>query len=166
MSQIKKILLISDVHGDIYTLNKILEIEKDVDLKIFAGDLQKRKYEVIEKNFDYFVLGNSDFLIKNVPNEIVFEFEEISFYLTHGHLFGSIFQKIDFNSLIQRAKLLNCKVAIYGHNHIKNDELINGIRIVNPGSTSFPRDGMVGSYAIIEIENKKIKKINHILINF
>ncbi len=162
----KRILVISDVHGDLSLLNKILDLEKEVDLKVFLGDLQNKKYEIIINNFDYYVLGNSDYRIKNIENEIIFMYEDINFFITHGHLYETIWSKIDFKEMIKRVKQKNSDIVLYGHNHKKNIEKIDGIQLFNPGSTSFPRDGMVGSYGIIEVENKKIKNIKHILINF
>ncbi len=162
---IKKILVISDVHNNIKTLNKILSIEKNVDLKVFAGDLQNKNFNIIRDNFDYFVLGNSDYLFEDLQNTVFFEFEGISFMLTHGHLFGTFLKKIDFEKLFLFSKKQNVNFVIHGHDHKKRNEKIDNITFFNPGSTNYPRDGMVGSYGIIEIENKNIKNIKHISLD-
>ncbi len=162
---IKKILVVSDVHNNLDTLKKIIKLEKDVDLKVFSGDLQNKNYDLIKNNFDYFVLGNSDYYFEELKNFVFFEFEGIKFLLTHGHLFGSFFKKIDFDKMYLFAKNKNVNFVIHGHDHKKRNEKIEDIIFFNPGSTNYPRDGMIGSYGIIELENKNVKNIKHILLD-
>ncbi len=145
----KKILVISDVHGDIKILNKILEQEKNVDLKIFAGDLQMKDNSTL-KSFDYVISGNSDYP-NDYPNESIFDFSGKKFFLVHGHKFGSLFKKIDFDKLFNYAKDNDVDIIIHGHDHVKASETRNGILRFNPGSTTNPRDGSIPSYGIIEI---------------
>ena len=52
-------------------------------------------------------------------------------YLTHGHLWNP-------ESL---PPLQEGSVFLFGHTHVKMDEVRNGIRCVNPGSVSIPKDG-------------------------
>ena len=53
------------------------------------------------------------------------------FYLTHGH-------HANPQNLPQ---LPEGSVFLFGHTHVKLDETINGIRCLNPGSVSIPKDG-------------------------
>ena len=59
-------------------------------------------------------------------------------YCTHGHLFGP-------DSL---PPLPDGSTFVYGHFHVKKDELAGGIRLFNPGSAAIPKDGSrsVGVY--------------------
>ena len=41
-------------------------------------------------------------------------------------------------------------VFLYGHTHVKRDEMVNGIRCLNPGSVSIPKDG---SHSCLIYEN-------------
>ena len=162
----KKILVVSDVHGDIKILQKILNYAKNkVDLRVFAGDLQKKDFSIISENFDYYVIGNSDYFLENIESKVIFDFEEVRFFLTHGHLYETIWNKIDFKNLIKEAKIHKAKIIIHGHDHIKANVNTDSIIRFNSGSTTFPRDGLKGSFGIIEVENKKIKNIEHIFIN-
>lgn len=52
-------------------------------------------------------------------------------YLTHGHLWNP--DKLP--------ALPEGTVFLYGHTHVKLDELRDGIRCINPGSVSIPKDG-------------------------
>ncbi len=52
-------------------------------------------------------------------------------YCTHGHLW-------DPENLPQ---LPAGAAFIYGHFHIKRNEIVNGIRLFNPGSVGLPKDG-------------------------
>lgn len=59
-------------------------------------------------------------------------------YLTHGHLW-------DPDRL---PKLRENVTFVYGHFHVKRDELVDGVRVFNPGSVGLPKDGShsVGIY--------------------
>ena len=52
-------------------------------------------------------------------------------YLTHGH----------HHSLDNLPPLGEGSVFLSGHTHVKLDEMRNGIRCLNPGSVSIPKDG-------------------------
>ncbi len=155
-----KILLVSDVHANINVLEKILKKEENCDLKIFLGDLQNKNTKIVEENFDYYVRGNSDFS-NGWETLIITEIGNVSFLITHGHLFERLFKKIDFDLLYQYSKENNINIILHGHDHIKANENKNGIIRINPGSTTFPRDDEYGTYAILTLNNKKIENIEY-----
>lgn len=158
----KKILVISDVHGDLEVLKNILKKEKDVDLRVFAGDLQSKDFAILKK-FDYVVTGNSDYTNK-FPIVKLFEFDNINFMLVHGHYFGSWFKKIDFSKLFNEAKAKKVAVIIHGHDHIKASESRENILRFNPGSTTFPRDDNKRTYGLIFTSNGKVIKTEYKII--
>lgn len=61
-------------------------------------------------------------------------------YLTHGH----------HSCPEQLPPLAKDTVFLYGHTHVKRDEMVNGIRCLNPGSVSIPKDG---SHSCLIYEN-------------
>ena len=65
-----------------------------------------------------------------------------TFYLTHGHHANP--QALP--------KLPQGSVFLSGHTHVKLDETIDGIRCLNPGSVSIPKDGS-HSYLLYEDGN-------------
>ena len=55
----------------------------------------------------------------------------VTFYMTHGHHAGP-----DALPALEQGS-----VFLSGHTHIKMDEVRHGIRCINPGSVSIPKDG-------------------------
>ncbi len=70
----------------------------------------------------------------------ILETDGITMYLTHGH----------HASPENLPPLPQGSVFLSGHTHIKRDEVINGIRCLNPGSVSIPKDG---SHSCLIFEN-------------
>ena len=56
---------------------------------------------------------------------------EKTLFLTHGHLWNP--EKLP--------PLTPGSIFLYGHTHGKKDEQVAGIRCLNPGSVSIPKDG-------------------------
>ena len=88
--------------------------------------------------------GNLYFLVGN-PFPCMAEFSELlldgrTFYLTHGH----------HASPDNLPPLPEGSVFLFGHTHVKLDETRNGIRCLNPGSVSIPKDG---SHSCLVYEN-------------
>ena len=59
------------------------------------------------------------------------EADGLSLYLTHGHL----------HSPDKLPPLQPGTVFLSGHTHVKLDQMQGGIRCLNPGSVSIPKDG-------------------------
>ncbi|MGL4662335.1 MAG: YfcE family phosphodiesterase [Culicoidibacterales bacterium] len=140
-----KIGIVSDNHRDDATLMKILERENNVDIWIHCGDSQMDIENTLMKKF-IGVRGNTD----HAPflKEQLIEVGENKILVSHGHLYG-----IDFTTreIVESAKLQGAQLILHGHTHIPRDILVDDIRIINPGSTSWPRGGFdFGSYVVIE----------------
>lgn len=69
--------------------------------------------------------------------------------IVHGH-----YQSVDFGrkNLANRAKQENCSLAFYGHTHVAKEEIVDDIKIINPGSCTRPRGGQSTSFAICTVE--------------
>ena len=151
-----KLLIASDIHGSAYWCRKLLElIEVEQPHKIILlGDLLyhgprndlPKDYcpkEVIPmlsslKDKILAVRGNCeaevDQMVLPFPcmaDYAMLEAEGQTFYLTHGHL----------HTPEKLPPLEAGSVFLSGHTHIKLDTVINGIRCLNPGSVSIPKDG-------------------------
>ncbi|MGR5207671.1 phosphodiesterase [Vibrio sp. PNB22_4_2] len=61
-------------------------------------------------------------------------------FLTHGHLYNSE----------KRPSLREGDVIALGHTHVPVAEMQNGAVIFNPGSMTFPRNGLPRSYGLLE----------------
>ena len=155
-----KILIISDIHGDYKSLNKVVESNKFDKLFILGDVLQgpntedynreeviktlkkyKDKISIVKGNCD----SEEDFKeLGFTPEKFVEEeVDNMKFVLTHGHLFNYYnLPNVDFNVYIQ------------GHTHIPVLVEMDGKYYVNPGSISLPKGLYDKSYAIYE--NNKI----------
>jgi predicted phosphodiesterase len=60
-------------------------------------------------------------------------------YLTHGH-----------HANPDSLPPLNGGVFLSGHTHVKLDKMVDGVRCLNPGSVSIPKDG---SHSCLIFEN-------------
>ena len=82
----KKIVVISDNHGQQSMLDKIRKIESDGDYFVHCGDS-----EALEERLKGWICvrGNNDWIAR-LQDEIVFEVEGVNFLVTHGHRYGYI----------------------------------------------------------------------------
>ena len=151
-----KLLIASDIHGSAYWCRKLMEqIEAEQpDKVILLGDLLyhgprndlPKGYapkEVIPmlsslKEKILAVRGNCeaevDQMVLPFPclaDYAMVDADGMTLYLTHGHLHNP-----DYLPPLQSGT-----VFLSGHTHIKQDILVDGIRCLNPGSVSIPKDG-------------------------
>jgi len=171
-----KLGIISDTHGSLYFFEKAMEILKDCDRIIHAGDVlyhgprneipggydpKGLSQSINQLNNFYIAKGNCDspvdeMIIKHPFQDpcLLLEFNNKKIYVTHGYTESKL-------SMIYRAKEAGADILIYGHTHIKEIAEADNMVILNPGSTSIPKDG-IRSCAIInedsielwDIENK------------
>ncbi len=167
-----KLLVISDIHGSLFYLKKILNIfeKNNYDKILILGDelyhgprnplpkeynpkeaaelLNRYKNKIIavrgncDSEVDQMVL---DFPITADYNMILWENKKI--FMTHGHIYN-----ID-NSL----PLENGDILIYGHFHIPMIQRKEGKIFLNPGSISLPKGESLNSFGVFENGNFYIK---------
>lgn len=144
-----KILVISDTHGSTGKVLEIWEKLTNVDLIIHLGDYEKdaRHLEEILGTPIVSVKGNMDGSYSPDDYKVI-DTEYGKLFLAHGHMHNV---KMSPLNLIYQAQELGCKAALFGHTHRPAYEESHGIRLINPGSLSQPRDGSQGSYAILHI---------------
>ena len=163
-----KFLIASDIHGSAFWCKKLLDLaeKEQPDKLILLGDILyhgprndlPRDYapkQVIPmlsqwKEKILCVRGNCeaevDQMVLPFPcmaDYAVVEGEE-TLFLTHGHLWNP--EKLP--------PLTEGSVFLYGHTHVKKDETVNGIRCLNPGSVSIPKDG---SHSCMILENGQFR---------
>ncbi len=143
-----KAIVMSDSHKNFNSIIRIMDQEKDATHLIHAGDVQQ-DVDDIESVWPTLplacVLGNNDYFVPNVPFDRIFTIGNVKFFLTHGHQYGV---KHTLSQLLKKAKDLSVDICIFGHTHVPYLEEVDGVWLLNPGSTS-------RSYAIIDIENGK-----------
>ena len=163
-----KLIIASDIHGSAYwcgRLCELIEAEKP-DKLILLGDLlyhgprndlprgyaPKQVIPMLSRYKDIIlaVRGNCEAEVDQMvlPFPCMADFsqllaDETTFYLTHGH----------HHNPDNLPPLPEGSVFLSGHTHVKIDEVRNGIRCLNPGSVSIPKDG---SHSCLIYENGEL----------
>jgi len=144
-----KIILISDNHRTRECLQYIRETYRDADYFLHCGDTELPPYET--EGFAV-VQGNNDYY-GTFPMRRVLEIGKHRIYMVHGHrdmIYGR------FEMLVQRAKAHDCDMVLFGHTHIYFDKVVEGVRLLNPGSIWRNRDGSKPSYMVIIFDGDEV----------
>lgn len=172
----QRIVIIADTHvGDrTAEIDPVLlrAIEIEMPDRIFhAGDVCKPKaiQRLSEIAPTDAVQGNRDWFMRyRLPLECHHQINGVKVTLAHGHmsiwhwffnyvrlfLFGTVSGLQKFQSQLARA-YPDADVIIYGHTHIRHDEVMDGIRFLNPG-VSYPerRNQYQSQYAVLTITSQ------------
>ncbi|WP_107949950.1 metallophosphoesterase [Lysinibacillus parviboronicapiens] len=143
-----QVLVMSDTHGDSRVIEKVRGFYPNVDTMIHCGDSELAFAHAAIADMKK-VRGNCD-NDQAFPDEAVFEIGDVTFFVTHGHLFNV---KSSILSLSYRAKEVDAQIACFGHSHILGAEVIDDVLFINPGSLLKPRGRKEKSFAIVEISN-------------
>lgn len=152
----KKIIVISDSHGNAKGASALLPLVAENDYVIHLGDgvgdiRQLRDYYPDKA---YFCAGNCDFL-SQYPTQGILEVEGVRIFYCHGHQYGV---KQELLTLALAAKSHDCELALYGHTHVSNITQLEGVTLVNPGTLRY-EIGKGGSYAYIVVHKGKITPV-------
>ena len=155
----KKIVVVSDSHGNRRTLDSLDGIFAESDCIIHLGDTSSDGGYIRSKFPDKTVVinGNCDFVSVG-ESEKVIKTDDVNILACQGHMYSV---KSTLSRLAQRAKELDCRVALYGHTHDAKESEIDGITLLNPGTLSRYSDK---SYLYLVINGdkftQKIVRIN------
>ncbi|WP_373598851.1 phosphodiesterase [Paraclostridium bifermentans] len=160
-----KIGVMSDTHGSLVYLEKALETLSDCDILLHAGDVLYHGPRndlptgynpkgVIAKinDLDNILIarGNCDAdvdqMVINHPIQgpyVLSQFGELRVLVNHGYVDSK-------EETIKRAKSMGADILVLGHTHVKELYVDENLIVINPGSTSIPKDGS-HSVAIIDI---------------
>ena len=127
-----KITVLSDTHGNLTDIDKLLTIMSESDFVFHLGDHfddMRNVYSQLKHKL-YRVHGNCDW---GSNKELVLPIGEHNFLITHGDLYGV---KSGFDRIVKRAKEENCSVVLYGHTHVADVRKQDGVLLINPGTLS------------------------------
>ena len=160
-----KLLIASDIHGSAFWCGKLMEVAEEFQPQriLLLGDLLyhgprndlPREYApnqvipMLSRWADKIIAvrGNCEAEVDQMvlPFPCMADFSQLctdgnTLYLTHGH----------HHNPDNLPPLAEGSIFLSGHTHVKLDEVKNGIRCLNPGSVSIPKDG---SHSCILYEN-------------
>ncbi len=150
-----KYLVISDSHGKVNYIKRIIEKEKDIKDIIFLGDGIKDivviKAEMPHLNI-YYVAGNVD-TNKSIKTTEILNIKNYKVFLCHGDGYH-----VKMSLLPLRKECINkgYDIALYGHTHMQYYEYYNGLYLFCPGSVT-PSDNPFSCYGIIDFSSEKPK---------
>ena len=161
-------MVISDIHGGIYELNKVLDIFKKEHCSklLILGDLFDYGFNINREDIINIlnlmteniisVRGNCD----NNINDILFDMQYINkiklnnktIIITHGHLYSK-----------EYLCNLEADLIFIGHSHIADIEVIKNKILINPGSIAKSRRGD-NSFAIVDENKITIRNLDNEII--
>ena len=170
-----KILFCSDIHGDLSSIEAVLEKAKEeaVEKIVILGDLlyhgprndlpntyaPKSVINLLNenKNMILSVRGNCDTEVDQMVLEFpiladyaYIEADGLTMFLTHGH----------HHNTKTPPPLKDGELLIHGHTHVlKIEEFGNSNFYINPGSAALPKEGNPRSYMIYENRRFTIKDL-------
>ena len=163
-----KYMIISDIHGGLYELNKVLDIysKENCSKLLILGDLFDYGISItrndivnrlnIMKDSIIAVRGNCDNNIKDILFDMPYinkvNLNNKNIILTHGHLYSK-----------EYLSDLDVDVILTGHSHIACIENIENKLFLNPGSISKSRRGE-NSFAIIDENKATIRNLDNEII--
>lgn len=147
-----KILIVSDTHGSLHNFDTVIEREKEIDMLLHLGDVEGDD-DYMETVMDcpvHIVGGNNDYFSR-LPGEMEIRIGSHKVFLTHGHGYHV---SVDTRRLKQAARARGADIVMYGHTHRPEIDLEDDVKVINPGSLSYPRQaGRKATYIIMEIGN-------------
>ena len=144
-----KVVLMSDSHGRDLNIDEILELHKDADMFLHCGDIEHDEFVYPQLTT---VRGNNDYF-GDYPGMIKFKLGSYRVLMLHSHQCGFSNR---YQQLSRLAKSEECDTVFFGHTHVAMDEIVNGVRLINPGSLYYNRDGRPVSYCVITVDKEMI----------
>lgn len=143
--------VVSDIHGQLD--DHASQALSPCDLILCAGDVE-REYILMELEAlapTIAVKGNCDYpsISSDVPFTASPRIGGVRFFMVH--------RPEDIGTPAD-----DVRVVVHGHTHIPRNEVINGVRYINPGSTTRPRGGSKKSIARLTIELGEVTDIEFI----
>lgn len=151
-----KLVIASDIHGSAFWCEKLMNVveKENPDYLLLLGDIlyhgprndlphgyaPKQVITMLSQRKDIIrcVRGNCEAEVDQMvlPFSCMADYaqiivNDIDLFLTHGHIWN----------LEKLPPLLEGSIFLFGHTHVKIDTVVNGIRCLNPGSVSIPKDG-------------------------
>lgn len=148
-----RILVLSDSHRYAFAVSMAIKEQYGADIVVYLGDGEDdfdAYRNEIKTNRIYSVAGNNDYY-SALPTSQIIEANGVRIYITHGH---KEHVKYGNEILLQKAKMYNCSLVLYGHTHRAKYEYVDGIHLFCPGALKYEE------YGVADITDNGIMCIN------
>lgn len=142
----KKLLLMSDIHGYQERFERIVKEHPDVDYRLSAGD-SELEASLLTQHDVMAVYGNA--FMDAGEAQIVLTVEKMKLVMVHGHE-----HRVHHgdHGLVKLLKKHQAHFVIHGHTHVARHTPTDVGIIVNPGAISRSRGALPASYALLTLE--------------
>lgn len=144
-----RILVVSDTHGDLFTLMRAVRSQPAAEIIIHCGDGEAQAEELRLAFPDKKIVavrGNCDWT-STLPAVETLRVNGKTIFITHGHLYKV---KMTMYNIICAARENKADVVVFGHTHNAMTDYDDGLYILNPGSCH----GYGATYGYIDITDK------------
>lgn len=146
-----RIIVMSDSHGDYFAIEDIIKRNPSADIYIHLGDGQRECDRIALKYPDkqlWHLKGNCDYASTSLLDMTLDLEYGHKLFACHGHTYGV---KYSLDAIKSMAVKNSADIIAYGHTHTRYENYEDELHIINPGSSSCPRDGNKASYGYIDI---------------
>lgn len=164
-----KIIFLGDYITDGPNPNEVLSLVKLYGDEVILGNREEYMFQ-IDKSREGFLnykplVSTYDALseenltyIKNIPHEKLIELGGCKVLLIHGNGYFSQYKSLEekFDSCRLLMSKYDFDLCLFGHTHIEEDFIFDGIRFVNPGSLGIPCGDAYYKYCLLDIDDEKI----------
>lgn len=144
-----RILVVSDTHGDLNTLIRVVNSQPAAEIIVHCGDGDEQ-VQFLKDNYKdkmtVAVRGNCDWCSSLLSKEI-FTVCSKKIFVTHGHLYNA---KYGLYNLVCAARENGADILLFGHTHIPLSTYDDGLYILNPGSCH----GYGATYGYVDLDEK------------
>lgn len=141
-----KLIVFSDSHRELDHMRNVIAREKP-DYVFHLGD-HDSDAEQISREFQTLpvaaVRGNCDGW-SDTPETLTPVLDGVRFFLCHGHRYGV---KRGTDTAVYAAMEAEADVLLYGHTHIPEQDEVNGLIVLNPGSCGYESQPTYGYFLI------------------
>lgn len=144
-----RILVLSDIHGDMHSALKAVRMQKDAEVIVFCGDGADQfialRDNMPDKTF-IGVRGNCDWS-SDLPDTEIVEVGGKKLFITHGHKYQA---KFSIYNMVCAAQEAEADILLFGHTHTPMCDYSEELTIMNPGHCG----GYGATYGYIDITDR------------
>ena len=141
-----RILVVSDTHGDYFTLQRVVTAQPKAEIVIHLGDGEQQSMQLVTDFPEKMIVrlrGNGDWG-SDLPAVQTLHIAGKKIFATHGHLYNG---KMGYYSVYMAAREQKADILLFGHTHNAMTDYDDGLYVMNPGSLR----GAYATYGILDI---------------